>query len=154
MAKKLDKDNLVPMPWRDFVVGFQLATHALDDSNLEDLPPANPTDPQSRRLRAQQEAIRRDPFMRVLIAVQEHFGQRYRYLSSFVHRFWALVQLTERGHLARWLLTAEGGTSQRGYHPAVLLAAAEVRLTKKAKFPVDRFLARVAEIVAEEGPSE
>ena len=47
-----------------------------------------------------------------------------------------------------------GGVSYRESSPAVLLAAAEVRLTKKAKFPVDRFLARVAEIVAEEGPSK
>ena len=39
----------------------------------------------------------------------------------------------------------------QSFHPAVLLAAAEVKLTNTARFPVKRFLARVEAIIEEEG---
>ncbi len=155
MGKKIDKASLVPMPWRDFVLGFQVATHALDNPNLEGIPkPANADDPLGRKIHATQMAIQRDPFLRVLSAVQEYFGQGYEYLGCFNHRFWALMQLVRRGHLEAWLTTSEEAPEVQQFHPAVLLAAAELKLTKNGRFPVNQFLHRVEEILHEEGGAE
>ena len=37
-----------------------------------------------------------------------------------------------------------------GLHPALLLAASDVKLTKKGKLPANRFRGRVRQIIAEE----
>lgn len=153
MGKQRDKTNLMPMPWRDFVLGFQVATRALDNPNLEGIP-TPPNDPLGRKIRATQMAIQRDPFLRVLAAVQEYFGEGYEYLGCFNHRFWALVQLVKRGHLHAWVTTSEETAEVQQFHPAVLLAAAEVKLTKNGHFPATQFLVRVEEIRHEEGGAE
>ena len=138
------------MPWQEFVLGFQIASDALDNPKLDGIPPVKPSHPQSKKTRDALLAVQRDPFLRVLAAVREHFGVDYQYLPSFVHRFWALIHLLRRGHIEQWITTNEENNFQ-AFHPAVLLAAAEVKLTNGAKFPIKRFITRVEEIVREEG---
>ena len=138
-----------PMPWQDFVLGFQVATVALDDPMLDDLPKVEPGDATGEQLRRAHDRIKKDPFLRVVLAIQAHFGKDYHYQTSLTHRFWALLHLMRRGHLAAWITTNDEGTRQN-FHPAVLLAAAEVKLTKNAHFPVNRFLTRVGDILEEE----
>ncbi len=84
------------------------------------------------------------------MAVSQHFGRDYAHLSSFHYRFWALMELLDGGHIDRFVLEQEEGVPRR-LHPALLLAAAEVKLTKNAKFPSRRFTARVEEIIRTEG---
>ena len=149
MSKKIEKASLSPMPWRDFVLGFQVATTALENPNLEDIPPVNPDDPTSKKLHDTQVAIQKDPFLRVLLAAQHHFGDGYEHLGKFVYRFWALIHLLKRGHIKEWITHDEESDFQ-SFHPAVLLAAAEVKLTNNARFPPKRFVERVHTIMEEE----
>ena len=135
------EQNPGPMPWQDFVLGFEIANEALESLEEPSLKPpfvrpaANPG--------------RRDPFRWVSVAVARHFGRDYPHLSNFLYRFWALLQLLDAGSVDEWILPGDE-SSPRRLHPAMLLAAAEVRLTRKAKFPARRFAARVEEIIRTE----
>ena len=130
-----------PMPWQDFVLGFEVANEALQ--SLEE-PTVKPpfVQPLSH-------PGRNDPFRWVSVAVTRHFGPSYPHLSNFLNRFWALLQLLDAGSVNEWILPGDE-KSPRRLHPAMLLAAAEVRLTRKAKFPARRFVARVEEIIRTE----
>ena len=85
-----------------------------------------------------------------MMRTKEHFGDGYEHHASFMYRFWALMHLLRRGHIQSWITSREENEFQ-SFHPAVLLAAAEVRLTNTAKFPVKRFVARVEAIIEEDG---
>ena len=145
MAKTLGsvppEQNPGPMPWQDFVLGFEVANEALQ--SLEE-PAVRPP-----FVRPVSHPGRNDPFRWVSVAVVRHFGRDYPHLANFQHRFWALMQLLEGGFVDEWV-TAGDETSPRRLHPALLLAAAEVRLTRNAKFPARRFAARVEEIIRTE----
>ena len=147
MSKKVDKTNMGPMPWQEFVVGFQIASQALDNPSPE---PGDPQDPDAKIRQPRQTAIERDPVLRVMMRTKEHFGDGYEHHASFMYRFWALMHLLRRGHIQSWITSSEENEFQ-SFHPAVLLAAAEVRLTNTAKFPVKRFVARVEAILEEDG---
>lgn len=150
MAKRINMSAVGPMPWRDFVLGFEIASRALENDaavNRADTALDNAGTGQTRALK---ERIRKDPFLRVLDCVQRYFGRSYQHTSSFTYRFWALLHLMRRGHIAHWMHESAESDRQQ-YHPAVLLAAAEVKLTRNAHFPADRFNARVEQIIEQEG---
>ena len=130
------------MPWQDFVLGFEVASEALAslDEPVVKPPFVHPV----------QAPGRRDSFLWVSMAVARHFGRDYPHLSNFQHRFWALMQLLDGGFVDEWVVPGDEASPRR-LHPALLLAAAEVRLTRNSKFPSRRFAARVAEIIRTEG---
>lgn len=137
------------MPWQDFVVGFQIASEALDSP--PDGQPTEPVakDPESKQRQQQRGAAERDPVLRVMSRTKEHFGAGYTHHATFMYRFWALMHLLRRGHIQHWITSSETNNFQ-SFHPAILLAAAEVKLTNTAKFPVKRFIAHVNTILEEE----
>lgn len=145
MANKLKTappdQNPGPMPWQDFVLGFEVANEALQSLGE---PPVKPP-----FVRPDSRPGRNDPLRWVSVAVARHFGRDYPHLSNFLKRFWALLQLLDAGSVNEWILPGDQ-SSPRRLHPAMLLAAAEVRLTRKAKFPARRFAARVEEIIRTE----
>ena len=149
MSKKIDKNNLGPMPWQEFVVGFQVASTALDEAKDGDVSAPDTGGKDSKNLQVQTTAIERDPVLRVMMRIKEHFGVGYVHRANFTYRFWALMHLLRRGHLKPWITSGEDDDFQ-SFHPAVLLACAEVKLTNTAKFPVKRFLTRVEQIIEEE----
>tara|TARA_Y100000588_G_scaffold375390_1_gene451660 strand:- start:363 stop:824 length:462 start_codon:yes stop_codon:yes gene_type:complete len=149
MAQKIDKQALAPMPWRDFVIGFQVAADALDNPRLDEVPPIDPENPRSKQMHEAHVAIQKDPFLRVTISVRNHFGEDYAHMASFVYRFWALLHLLRKGHLSDWI-TVDDDRQFQSFHPAVLLAAAEARLSDKARFPPKRFIETVEQIITEE----
>ena len=138
-----------PMPWQDFVVGFQIASEALDSLPTDQSPSQTPKTPSSEGPDPRMTRAERDPVLRVMLRTKEHFGASYAHHSTFMYRFWALMHLLRRGHLQQWVTTNDSNNFQ-SFHPAVLLAAAEVKLTNTAKFPVNRFLAHVKTILEEE----
>ena len=118
------------MPWQDFVVGFQIANETLEEhSNL-----------------AQKES-----YNAVMFALRGHFGEGYVFIRNFMSRFNGLVDLVSCGELEPWLLGAEQADKPRTLHPALLLAASDVRMTRTGRFPSKRFRARVDEIIRTEG---
>ncbi|MFT5391057.1 MAG: hypothetical protein ACI8PT_001248 [Gammaproteobacteria bacterium] len=178
MARKRASLDSNAMPWTEFIAGYRIAMGALmgpgsqspvaleagspaaqrladlenhgepsevlsGDENVpvESVPVENMTPEMRTKLEA-------DPYSRVLLALREHFGQGYPYYRPLLYRFWGLYDLVHRGRLANWVQSREDGTL--GLHPALLLAASEVKLTKKGKFPVDRFCAQVTQIIATE----
>ena len=145
MAKRARKASLErsdePMPWQDFVIGYEVANQAL--LHLE-RPAVKPP-----FLRPEPHPGQRDPSRWISLAVARHFGRDYPHLVTFQRRFWALMQLIEGDDMSEWV-SAVDDESPRRLHPALLLAAAEVRLTRNGKFPTRRFARRVAEIVRTE----
>ncbi|MCH9670773.1 MAG: hypothetical protein K0U93_04920 [Gammaproteobacteria bacterium] len=69
--------------------------------------------------------------------------------KDFAVRFRAMLDLVSRELVEDWVTRDESGHPIK-LHPALLLAAAEVRMTKTSRFPMKRFRARVFEIIAEE----
>ena len=145
MAKKLKdaspEGGPGPMPWQDFVLGFEVANEALQ--SLEE-PAVRPP-----FVRPVSHPGRGDPLRWVSVAVTRHFGRDYPHLANFQLRFWALMQLLDSGSVNEWILSGDEAGPRR-LHPALLLAAAEVRLTRNAKFPARRFAAHVEEIIRTE----
>ena len=92
--------------------------------------------------------LERDPYSRVLLALRDHFGPDYPYYRAFLYRFWSLYDLVHRNQVPEFAQAKGDGTL--GLHPALLLAAADVKLTKKGRFPLNRFRDRVVEIIARE----
>lgn len=149
MGKKVKTSDLGPVPWQDFVVGFQVASEALELDDLEQMPDPGVSDATDAQRRQAAKKLKEDPYLRVMIAVRNHFGADYPQLTRFMLRFWSLMDLLRRGHLNDWV-TLDEATNFQSFHPAVLLAAAEVKLSNKAKFPPNRFTARVLAIIEEE----
>ena len=125
---RVPRETLSPVPWRDFVVFYQVATAALQQT-------------------AGDTAARSDPFATVVRAAEAHFGDDGERAKSFLYRFWALMDLVAKGQLTSWV-TTENETQR--LHPVLLLAAAEVRMTKKARFPTKRFVQYVEEVIRTE----
>ena len=145
MARKprspFSERNTGPIPWQDFVLGFEIANHALESLAEPVVKPPF--------LRPTPNPGQSDPYRWVAIAVTRHFGRDYPHLANLQYRFWALLQLLDGGGVDEWVMPGDETTSRR-LHPALLLAAAEVRLTRNAKFPARRFAARVKEIIRTE----
>lgn len=127
MGGAIRRENLSPIPWREFVLGYEVAVAALQHE----------PDPQEGT----------DPIMTVIDAAQGHFGDDSTHVKSFLYRFWALMDLVSKGQLAPWV---SDDSQQQQLHPALLLAAAEVRMTKKGRFPAKRFVQHVEEIIRTE----
>ena len=134
------------MPWQDFAIAFEIANSAL----------AHFTRPALRPPFRQPEASagRSSPFLGVAFSLRRHFGPDYPHLDDFLHRYQALMALVEGGLVEAWVFPGDEDHPRR-LHPALLLAAAEVRLTRNARFPSKRFAARVVEIIrTESGPPD
>lgn len=148
MRKKIDKAHLSPIPWRDFVIGFQIAADVLEAETMSELPDVDLIEPDSDKALRSKAALKNDPYLRVLIAIRNHFGTDYSHLNSFIIRYWALIGLVRQGHISDWITSDEDGF--QNFHPAVLLAASESKLTNTAKFPPRRFCQSVETIINEE----
>ena len=118
MSKKIDKLKMAPMPWREFVVGFQIASQALDQPDPAESPRTEPVDADARKRQPQPGAIERDPVARVMMRIKDHFGEGYVHHASFMYRFWALMHLLQRGHIQAWITSSEENKFQ-SFHPAV-----------------------------------
>ena len=152
MTKKSpDKQHLRPMPWRDFVLGFEAATRMLAVARAARAPVLYLNDPTAVARRAARQGAANDPYNQVSYAAREQLGEGHEYLGCFNYRFWALIGLYQRGHLSQWVTPREGESEATVFHPAVLLAAAEVKLTKNGRFPIRQFIERVEEIIHTEG---
>lgn len=134
------------MPWQDFAIAFEIANSTL----------AYFARPALRPPFRQPEASPggSSPFLGVAYSLRRHFGRDYPHLDAFLHRFQALMALVDGGLVEQWVVPADEHHPRR-LHPALLLAAAEVRLTRNARFPSKRFAARVEEIIrTESGPPD
>ena len=116
-----------PVPWRRFVTAYESTTHLLASSEED----ANPL-----------ENIRKGAW--------EAFPDAPHIAHDFALRFWALLDLVRREEIEQWVTRDDNGQPSQ-LHPALLLAASEVRMTKRSKFPSNRFRARVEEIISNEG---
>lgn len=122
------RETLSPVPWRDFVEFYEVATAALQQT-------------------AGDATERSDPFATVVRAAEAHFGGDGERAKSFLYRFWALMDMVTKGQLTPWV-TTENETQR--LHPVLLLAAAEARMTKKGRFPAKRFVQYVEEVIRTE----
>lgn len=86
------------------------------------------------------------PMNRAILAVRDHFSGEQKKSYSAMLRIFALTDLMNSNALSQWTRETEEG---REIHNAVLDAAATVNLTKKGKFPRDKFLKEVARIERE-----
>ena len=150
------------MPWQEFVAAYQIAMRALmgadapspvemaqtDDEAASDEPDMTIAEVTGEIPQDVRDRLQKDPYARVVLALREHFGPGYPFYRPFIYRFWSLYDLVHRGQLPEWVVPKEDGTM--GLHPALLLAASDVKLTKKGKLPANRFRGRVRQIIAEE----
>lgn len=136
-----------PVPWRDFVVGFGVASEAMAAAGQ----PYSDGDPGKDAAFRQAQAEGRESLFRIVTALHDRFGRQYVFLSSLLTRYWALLELMQGGQVNEWLSNVESDAKTQNLHPALLLAAAETRLTKNGKFPTRRFRARVEQIIRDEG---
>ena len=172
MSRKRTGLDANAIPWQDFVAGYRVAMEAImgegapdpvevaadtpadavlagpahgeaDADPSSDASASTASDPDAARAR-----LEKDPYARVLVALRAHFGPSYPLYRPLLYRFWGLYDLVHRGRLPEWVAPTEDGTL--GLHPALLLAAADVKLTKKGKLPVDRFRERVQQIIEDE----
>ncbi|MEM7253062.1 MAG: hypothetical protein AAF493_16730 [Pseudomonadota bacterium] len=114
-----------PVPWRRFVEGYEHTTATL-------------------------QADSGPPFEAIWASAEAVFSDDLAMAKAFALRFWALLDLVRRDKLDTWVTRNESGQPAQ-LHPATVLAAAEVRMTKRSRFPANRFVARVEEIIANEG---
>jgi len=164
MSRKRAKLDATGMPWQEFVAAYQIAMSALmgegapppvemdgtpdDGEEASDAPGVTIAEETGEIPPDVRERLQKDPYARVVLALREHFGPGYPFYRPFIYRFWSLYDLVHRGQLPEWVEPKEDGTM--GLHPALLLAASEVKLTKKGKLPTNRFRERVREVIAEE----
>ena len=134
------------MPWQDFAIAFEITNSAFAHF---DRPALRPPFRQPEASPGES-----SPILRVAYLLRHHFGRDYPHLDAFLHRFQALIALVDGGLVDRWVIPGDEHHPRR-LHPALLLAAAEVRLTRNARFPSKRFAARVEEIIrTESGPPD
>lgn len=141
MAGRIDPKDTAPVPWRDFVTTFQLASRRIGD--LGAAPAGTPPAGAGREYTK--------PLEIVTGAIAELFGPDYEHASGLAYRFFALIELITRGDLDAWLVREAHDADEFGIHPALLLAAADVKLTRTGRFPLRRLLARTAAIQRTEG---
>ena len=87
-----------------------------------------------------------NPMNRAIFAVKQHFGDDHQQLLNFTMRFFALMDIFRKNAVAEWIKDDLDNPRAKAIHPAVIYAAAEVKLNKKGDFPLKKFLARVKEI--------
>lgn len=92
-------------------------------------------------------AMQNSPEGRMISILHEHFGHDYEENRSAILRFYALVKLLRDGTLSRWAPENAEGAS---LHPAVLVAASTMKLTKGGDFPPAKFQQEVQRLVAED----
>ena len=133
--------RIEPIPWQEFALGFEIANKALTYFSRPAVQPPfmPPTAPEERP----------SPFLGMTTALRRFFGRDYPRLDSFLYRYQALMVLVEDGQVEQWVIAGDE-THPARLHPALLLAAAEVRMTRNARFPSKRFAARVEEIIRTE----
>ena len=133
------------VPWREFAMGYQIGMRALGGEIPDELLQGLDEAPDGPRTQAARERLEKDPNLRVSLSVREYFGPSYPLLRPLLYRFWSLYDLVHRGQVDEWVTRNEDGSAQ-SLHSALLLAAAEVKLTKKGKLPANRFRERVEEL--------
>jgi len=166
MSRKHAKLDANGIPWKEFVSAYQVAMGALmsdgtqspsvsltgsdDDAEASEVEvdSVSIAETASDLPADVRERLKKDPYARVVVALRAHFGPGYPYYRPFIYRFWSLYDLVHRGQLPEWVESKEDGTM--GLHPALLLAASDVKLTKKGKLPTNHFRERVRTIISEE----
>jgi hypothetical protein len=96
------------------------------------------------------EYVPRDmPLNRAALAVREHFAEDRESFFNFMTRFFALLDVFRIGTVSEWCCQNPKDPEAQDIHPAVIYAAAELKLNAEGHFPADEFHARVAALVSE-----
>jgi hypothetical protein len=90
------------------------------------------------------------PYITAAAALRDHFGDDKRRFESAMARFVALMHLFTHNRLGKWVRTSPRNATVQDIHPAVIHAAAQMKLNKNGKFPERKFLSLVAELASEQ----
>lgn len=89
------------------------------------------------------------PYVRAAVALRDHFNDDKRRFESAMARFVALMHLFTHNRLQQWVRTSANNATAQDIHPAVIHAAAQMKLNKSGKFPERKFLSVVAALASE-----
>ncbi len=90
------------------------------------------------------------PYVKAAVALRDHFGDDKRRFESAMARFVALMHLFSHNRLEQWVRTSANNATAQDIHPAVIHAAAQMKLNKSGKFPERKFLSLVAALASEQ----
>lgn len=122
-----------------------------DDGGLAELPQEMPTevdyeeDGEVRRLNLRE--MSNSPQGRMVQIMHDHFGHDFEQYRSAILRFNALLDLLRKDALAAWMVPMPEGMRM---HPAILITAATLKLTKGGLFPPARFVREVEDLARQQ----
>jgi hypothetical protein len=90
--------------------------------------------------------MQRSPEGRVISILHDYFGQSQEEDRSALLRFYALMKLMRDGTISKW---TEENPEGSALHPAILVTAATLKLTKGGGFPPVKFQQEVQRLIAE-----
>ncbi len=90
------------------------------------------------------------PYVKAAVALRDHFGNDKRRFENAMSRFVALMHLFTHNRLEHWVRASAKNATAQDIHPAVIHAAAQMKLNKSGKFPERKFLSLVAELASEQ----
>jgi hypothetical protein len=131
-GKRAPPQDVAPLEPVEFGIAFQIALDAGQ----------GPSDASSS-----------SPWERASFALKRHFSDRTDKFDSADFRFRAVMDLYTRNVLADWIRSGDGASRRIEIHPAVLDVACHLRLASNGRFPVRKFLEKVA-ATAEENYSD
>ena len=135
-----------------FVKAFEAVNaRAFGTESMPELPSAMPSevdlmDKTGSTRRINMSALQHSAEGRMIAIVHEHFGDDYEQYRSALLRFYALSKLLRDGTLSAWIEETRRGPS---LHPAILITAATMKLTKGGGFAPMKFQKEVQRVVAE-----
>ena len=83
---------------------------------------------------------------RMVAIFHNHFGQDFEQERSAILRFYALMKLLRDGSITKWTQETPEVSSM---HPAILITAATMKLTKGGGFPPAKFQQEVQRLISE-----
>ncbi len=123
-GRRLRPQDVAPLEPAEFGIAFQIA---LDSGQ----------NPESATLSS--------PWERARFALKRHFADQKDKFESADFRFRALMDLYTKDILADWIRSSGNASTRTELHPAVLDVASRLRLASNGRFPVRKFLEKVAE---------
>lgn len=123
VARRSRPQDVAPLEAAEFGIAFQIALDAGQS-------PSN--------------ASPSSPWERASFALKKHFSDRADKFDSADFRFRAVMDLYTRNFLADWTRSGDGASRRIEIHPAVLDVASQLRLASNGRFPVRKFLEKVA----------
>ena len=90
--------------------------------------------------------MQNSPEGRMISILHDHFGDDQESERSAILRFYALMKMLREGTIAEW---AKETPEMSTMHPAILITAATMKLTKGGGFPPAKFQQEVRRLIAE-----